>query len=522
MASEFVSLAVITVVAAAVPLIARLIPRQIIPETVLLILFGAILGPHMLGVIQSGSEAVSILKELGCSFLFLLAGFEIDPRSITGKDGLHGLATWGVTFVIGILTASLAPAIASGTEGMLATALLFTTTALGALMPMLKDNNLTGTRVGDLIISYGTWGELATIFAVAILLSARSTWKTALILGLFVLLCVWLARLGSRAVKGGHAIYRFLESKSDTNSQTTVRITIMLLVILVTFSAVFDLDIVLGAFAAGFVLRYIIPEGDHSLEMKLDGIGSGFFIPLFFIASGCGIDLRAVAKMPLLMLLFIAGLVLVRTIPIVVSLTLRPDTRKEISLHGRFSCAFYCTAALPLVVAITGIATDHGLMEEDVASVLVAAGAVTVFLMPFLGKLVYTVTDSDPAGALAQISHDPGHFREILHQHMELARQQASQYRDAAGAAIRSSLDTIEDPQERKEAAEMTQRHLQEQQELLHRHLAQTRRLRKRQYAEFSAFYAAHHNGNPPDEQALEEIEKTIAREAEKQMKQED
>ena len=94
----------------------------------------------------------------------------------------------------------------------------------------------------------------------ALLLSARKTWQTLLILALFGVLCVVMAVVPSKARKAGHGVYGFLHRRRNSTSQTFVRVTVVLLIGLVTVSAVFDLDIVLGAFAAGFVLRYIIPE----------------------------------------------------------------------------------------------------------------------------------------------------------------------------------------------------------------------------------------------------------------------
>ncbi|WP_019780102.1 cation:proton antiporter domain-containing protein, partial [Streptococcus sobrinus] len=188
----------------------------------------------------------------------------------------------------------------------------------------------------------------------------------------------------------GGALYQFLHSKADTNSQMTVRVTILLLIVLVAFSSVFELDIVLGAFAAGFVLRFVIPENSHTLEKKINGIAHGFLIPLFFVISGCSINLMAVAERPGLLVAFILALVLIRAIPIVISLSLERDPEKRLTIHNRFSVAFYCTTALPLIVGITGIAVNDGFMSSEIASVLIAAGAITVFLMPYLGALTYT------------------------------------------------------------------------------------------------------------------------------------
>lgn len=190
----------------------------------------------------------------------------------------------------------------------------------------------------------------------------------------------------------GTRIYRFIESRSDTTSQTFVRFTVMLLMVLVAFSAVFDLDIVLGAFAAGFVLRYILPEGYHVLETKLEGISYGFLIPVFFCASGAKIDVAAVFARSGLLIGFIVALLLVRAVPIVVALKLDPAAR-DLSAHDRLSVAFYCTTALPVIVAVTSVAASAGAMDQGTASTLVAAGAVTVLLMPLLAQLTHRLAD---------------------------------------------------------------------------------------------------------------------------------
>ena len=134
----------------------------------------------------------------------------------------------------------------------LAIAIALTTTALGTLMPILKERKLEGTQVGNGILAFGTWGELCPVLAMALLLSARKTWQTLLILALFGVLCVVMAVVPSKARKAGHGVYGFLHRRRNSTSQTFVRVTVVLLIGLVTVSAVFDLDIVLGAFAAGF------------------------------------------------------------------------------------------------------------------------------------------------------------------------------------------------------------------------------------------------------------------------------
>ncbi len=395
---DLISLAIIALVAAACPILAKLIPGKLIPETVFLLIAGAVLGPNLAGAIEL-TDSVGLLSDLGLAFLFLLAGYEINPKSLTGSQGKRGLATWAVSIVLAFLFVHFASGLFANEIESVAVAIALTTTALGTLMPILKERELMGTRVGESVLAYGTWGELCPVLAMALLLSTRAEWKTVLILMAFMALCVLVAVVPAKAKKAGHRLFRFLTANAEGTSQTMMRVTVLLLVGLVALSAAFDLDIVLGAFAAGFVLRYIIPEGDHALEHKLDGVAYGFLTTHLLrglrcedrpggrvpAARGAGGLHRASAAHP-------------RRAHLRRALD-RQDTR-DISTHNRLTIALYCTTALPIIVAVTSVAVSAGAMPQETASVLVAAGAITVFLMPLLGMLTYRVADAKPIEAV--------------------------------------------------------------------------------------------------------------------------
>ncbi len=445
---DLVSLAVIALIAAASPILAKLIPNKLIPETVFLLIAGALLGPNMASAIEL-TDSVGLLSDLGLAFLFLLAGYEINPKSLTGGQGKRGLATWCVSIVLAFVLVFAAGLMKANEIESVAVAIALTTTALGTLMPILKERELMGTRVGESILAYGTWGELCPVLAMALLLSSRAEWKTVLVLVGFMAVAVLVAVVPAKAKKAGHRLFRFLTENADTTSQTMMRVTVLLLVGLVALSAVFDLDIVLGAFAAGFVLRYVIPEGDRGLEQKLNGVAYGFLIPIFFVVSGAKIDLLAVFEQPMLLAGFILMLLLIRAVPIFVALSTGKDTR-DMSTHNRLTVSLYCTTALPIIVAVTSVAVSVGAMPQETASVLVAAGAVTVFLMPLLGTLTYRVADVQPIEAVREIARNPRDIRDILHEHWEfermLARQEALERmaaRREGRRAGRASVDGI-------------------------------------------------------------------------------
>lgn len=403
--SEFVSLLVIVAIAALCPILADRIPKRIIPETVFLLIAGMAFGAYGIVPLIDTSGSIGFLSELGTAFLFLLAGYEIDPKMLTGHEGRRGLATWFVSFAIAVGVTFLVPFIDGGSLQGWAVAIMLTTTAIGTLMPILSERGILGTPLGDSIISYGTWGELCPILAIVLLLSTRATWQTMLILLLLVALCIFLATRASRARKHETALFRFLEKKANSTSQTFVRATIFILVLLVTISAIFDLDIVLGAFAAGFVLRYIIPEGNETLEHKLNGIGYGFFIPLFFVCSGAKIDVASVISRPVVLIAFILGLILIRAVPIFVSMKYDKQNT-ALSTRACVSGSFYCATALPLIVATSSVAVSAGAMTQDMAGTLVAAGAVTVFLMPLLAQGAYNLADAADVSVISTAAAD--------------------------------------------------------------------------------------------------------------------
>lgn len=420
MTQDLVSLAVIALVALICPIVAKLMPGKLIPETVFLLVAGALLGPYMAGFIQI-TDSVGLLSDLGLAFLFLLAGYEINPKELTGHQGKRGLIVWIITFALALAVVALSPTSPGNDIGSIAIAIALTTTALGTLVPIMKERELMGTRVGDSILAYGTWGELGPILAMAVLLSTRSELKTLLVLAGFALLCVVMAVIPAKSKKAGHRMFRFLTENANTTSQTMVRAVIVLLVSLVAFSAVFDLDIVLGAFAAGFVLRYIIPEGDHELERKLEGIAYGFLIPVFFVTSGAKINLASVLDQPIALVVFIITLLLVRAVPIYFSLSTDRRTR-DISSHNRLTIALYCTTALPIIVAVTSVAVKSDALTQEFAGVLVAAGAITVLLMPLLASITYRVADVKPIEAAKEISQNPRDIGAIIREHIELER----------------------------------------------------------------------------------------------------
>ena len=253
-------------------------------------------------------------------------------------------------------------------------ALGLTTTALGTLLPILHDNDMLGGRFGRYLMAAGAVGELFPIFAIALFLGASNKF-VALVSLLSVGVLALALSVVPRLIRGGR-LERIIREGEGSTAQTTVRWTVLLLLLLLVVAGEFGLDVVLGAFLAGIVLRRWSPADVHSLEGKLDTIGYGFFIPLFFVSSGMGLDIRSIAEAPFRLLAFFVLMLVIRGVP---ALFLY---RRDLPAIERVEMMLLTATALPLLVALAEIGLRNGTMLRENAAALVGAGALSVPVFP--------------------------------------------------------------------------------------------------------------------------------------------
>ncbi|NKV32686.1 cation:proton antiporter [Prescottella equi] len=385
----------ITVAAAIAPLIAGSLRRKLIPEVVLLLVAGIVIGPYALDLANVDSE-IELLRELGLGMLFLLAGYEIDRDELTGRGGRRALITWLICLALAFAVVG-GLAAAGLVHSEIAVAIALTSTALGTLLPILKDRGLVETPVGRAVLNHGAIGEIGPVIAMAVLLGARGAVLSLVVLAAFAAVAVVVALLPARILREGTDLLAVVRRGSDTTAQTTVRLVMLLLVALIAVAAVFDLDIILGAFAAGFILRRTVPDGNEQLEHKLEGLAFGLLIPIFFVTSGMAIDVSAVADEPGVLAAFLALLVVVRGLPVFVAS--RYDRIASFDTRESLQVALYSTTGLPLIVAVTGVAVSAGQMSNATASILVAAGAISVLILPMLAGFLVRRSPTSPGDA---------------------------------------------------------------------------------------------------------------------------
>ncbi|MEY4175258.1 MAG: hypothetical protein RI900_2423 [Actinomycetota bacterium] len=354
-----------------------------LPGVVVEIALGIVIGPQILGWAQP-DEVISVLAELGLVLLIFLAGFEVDLHEVRGAPSRLAVQGWLVSLVLGIGVAWGLHALGV-TSGVRFVAVALTTTAIGTLLPIVGDAGLLGTRFGAFFLAGGALGEIGPIVAISLALTSQAPARAGAVLAGFVVIAVGAGWFASRATPP--RFVRLIGHTLHTSGQLGVRTSVLLCGLLVWVAFRFDLDILLGAFAAGMIARLFLgaDEGDgvdhmHEVQVRLESLGFGFFIPLFFVVSGMKFDLDALAntgtllKVPMFMALFLV----VRGLPALLY-------RKELDRHEMIGLAFLQAAALPLVVVITGLGVADGLMRPDNAAALVGAGLLSVVVFPILG-----------------------------------------------------------------------------------------------------------------------------------------
>ena len=366
-------LLIVSLIAALTPILAGLLSRLRVPQVVVLILGGILVGPQVLGWAEPGS--IELISNVGLGFLFLLAGYELELALFRERAGRLALTSWLVTAVIAVaVTGALAAA--GLVRAFVPIAIGLTTTALGTLLPILRDNRMLEGRFGAFIMAAGAVGEFLPIVAVAIFLSTQGAFLglvSLVVIAGVALLFTFIPRLiHSRRIR------EILSEGEHATSQTTLRWTMVLLFALLVIAADFGLDVVLGAFLAGVVLRRWAPGDVHSLEAKLDAVGYGFFIPVFFVTSGMSLDLKSIIEAPVRLVVFFVLFLAVRGLPALLFY------RRDLPMRGRVQLMLLTATALPLLVALAAIGLESGTMLPENAAALVGAGVLSVIVFPAL------------------------------------------------------------------------------------------------------------------------------------------
>lgn len=379
LSDELYSLVVIFAISAFAPIILGLL-RIPVAEVVFLIGAGIVFGPSVLGWIQI-DEAIALMSEMGMAFLFFAAGLELEKKAIHGRSGKLAAIGWLASIVLACIAAGVLEWLGI-IRDFLGVAIALTSTALGTLLPILSDKGLLKTPFGTFFMGAGAIGEFGPILAMSILLTASNPAMGIITIALFAAISLAFVKI-PEWLKTDH-IVNIIDQGKVTSSQTAVRLTVLLLLILVAMAELFGLDVALGAIIAGVMLKFFASDdAGTQLQSKIQGLAFGIFIPLFFVVSGAKLDIASIIENPLLLVLFTVLLLVVRGVPqFFIYRKAIPNTRER----ARFT--FYVATALPIIVAVTSIETDSGIMKPEIAAALVGAGALSVLIFPLVAQLL--------------------------------------------------------------------------------------------------------------------------------------
>jgi Kef-type K+ transport system membrane component KefB len=383
---DLANLTAVAAVAVAAPLALGLLPALRLPAVVLELVAGIALGPAGLGWIDLDA-AVDVLALLGLAFLLFLAGLEIDLERLRGRPVRLALAAFGLSLGLALLVGEGLAATGLA-EAPVLLAIALATTSLGVVVPVLKDADEAESPFGQLVIAAASIADFGAILLLSLLFSreATGTGTKLAVLGGFALLlgAVLIVVLG---LERWMRLSALLVRLQDTTAQIRVRGAFLLLVALAALAQSLGLEVILGAFAAGVVLGLVDRDEMQThaaFRTKLDAVGFGVFVPVFFVASGLRFDLDALfasASTVALVPLFLAALVVVRGVPAVLYRPL---------LDGRrlVAAGLLQATSLPFIVAATAIGQELGLLEADTAAALIAAGLLSLLLFPLAALLV--------------------------------------------------------------------------------------------------------------------------------------
>jgi Kef-type K+ transport system membrane component KefB/Trk K+ transport system NAD-binding subunit len=389
--SPFLTLLLITVLALVVPVLANRLRGIQIPIVVGEIIAGMIIGRSGLNLVQA-SATLDFLAEFGFAFLMFLSGLEVDFSllSFRAEEGAEE-RLWqrplsiAVMMFVGTLVIAFAISMGLQRAGMVQSPLLMglilSTTSLGVVVPVLKEKEILGGRYGQAILVSASISDFVTLMLLTVVIALNRRGLTLDLLLIPALLAIFtiLARF-SRRLSANAWLIRILDDLSSATAQLRVRGAFALMVGWVVLAQALGVELILGAFLAGAIAGLLDQNADASAQEKLDAIGYGFFIPIFFIMVGADFDLTTLlssSRAMLLVPILLGAGYLVKVVP---GALMRFAFDWKRSLAG----GALLSSRLSLVIAASAIALDIGAISEEVNASTVLLAVVTCTLSPMI------------------------------------------------------------------------------------------------------------------------------------------
>jgi Kef-type K+ transport system membrane component KefB len=379
---SFGGLLIVVAVAFTAPFVLGLFPKVRLPSVVLEIIAGIVIGPSVLGWVHV-DQSISVISVIGLAFLLFLAGLEIDFSRLRGQVLRLTLAGFALSFAIAIVV-SMGLKAAGLIETPLLVGIILCATSLGVLVPVLKDAGQISSTFGQLIIAAGTIADFGAVILLSIFFSGEGgIGSTLVLIGGLVLLGV-VVFFAVQGAERSSAIRMDLIRLQDTTAQIRVRGAVVLLIGFAAIAEKLGLETILGAFMAGAILTLLDRDQQMThpeFRRKLEAVGFGVFIPVFFVSSGVNYDLDALvasASNVIMVPIFLAALVAARGLPAL--LYRRILSGRQTAIAGLMQAT-----SLPFIVAATAIGQDLDLLTAAEGAALIGAGLLSVLFFPATG-----------------------------------------------------------------------------------------------------------------------------------------
>ncbi|MCT3608624.1 potassium transporter [Lactobacillus acidophilus] len=410
------SLFLVVLLALVIPIFMARFQISTVPTAVAEIIVGIIMGSSGFNLIISTHD-LTFLSNLGVTLLMFLSGMEIDfdilQRKDSSKSKSHAgktvnpikiaVTAFGGIMVMAVVLAFALRAMGLFSEVMLA-AIILMTVALGVVIATLKEKDILNRPIGQTVLLTAVLGEVIPLLLLTIYASinggnAEQLW---LIILLF-LAAIFLLRRFKQP-------YVWFANVTKATTQLDIRLAFFLIFALVTVAQTVGAENILGAFLAGMVMKLLEPS--EATKDKLTSIGYGFFIPIFFIMTGVGLNLRSLFGKPssLMLLPVLVIFLLIAKLPVV--LTYMRYFQKRNAFAGGFLTATTITIVLPTLQvarklhAITSTQSDAFILAAVIVCILSPIVFNSNFVLLPEDKIKKTVSIVGANAMTVPVAHD--------------------------------------------------------------------------------------------------------------------
>ena len=385
----FTDLLIVVAVAFAAPFLLGLFPRVRLPSVVVEIVAGIVVGPSVLGIVEV-DQVIEVLALVGLGFVLFLAGLEIEFEKLRGPVLRRTALGFVVSFGIAVAV-SFALSAGGLVETPLLVAIILCATSLGVIVPVLKDSGEIASPFGQLIVAAASIADFGAIILLTLFVSGEGgIGSTLLLLGALLVLAAVVfvtVRGAERSLRVKNDLLRL----QDTTAQIRIRAAIVLFVGFAAVAGELGFEIILGTFIAGAIISLLDRDEvmtHPDFRRKLEAIGFGFFIPVFFVTSGVRFDLEALvaeASNLAMVPIFLAALLIVRGLPALLY-------RQVLDARRTAVAGILQATSLPFIVAASAIGLELGLIDAAESAALIGAGLLSVLVFPVAGLALLRVT----------------------------------------------------------------------------------------------------------------------------------